>query len=153
MSYELTYAEINNRSPFNKSSAKMRYSFPKTERFNYGYGKNSSKQFLYNLPEVSDPRGTSLGYGKKSDFMKVEDYKKASITDTRNNFNPKKTLSPSYTFGASRSVYDKVVSYIYIFFIFFTNKKLRLFPIEEKFLIKMCQGLPNIIYLPPTDLG
>ena len=114
MIYENTFAEINNKSPFNHSTAKMRYSFPKTERFNYGFGKNSSKQFLYNLPEVKDPRGTSIGYGKKSDFMKVEDYKKASLTDTRNNFNLNKSLSPSYSFGVSRNFYDKVVSYLYI---------------------------------------
>lgn len=113
MSYELTYAEVNHKSPMNKSTAKMRYSIPKAERFNYGLGKNSSKQFLYNLPEVRDYRGTSIGYGKKSDFMKIEEYKKAPFTDTRNNFNPKKTLSPSYTFGASRSSYEKVVSYFF----------------------------------------
>ena len=109
MSYELTYAEINNKCPMNHSTAKMRYSIPKTERFNYGYGKNSSKQFLYNLPDVKDYRGTSIGYGKKSDFLKVEEYKKAPITDTRNNFDVKKALSPSYSFGASRHSYDKVV--------------------------------------------
>jgi hypothetical protein len=117
-SYQMTFSEINNKSPFNNSTAKMRYSFPKSERFAYNYGKNSSKQFLYDLPEVSYQRGTSIGYGKKSDFTKVEDYKKASFTDTRNNFNVKKA-SPCYTFGASRSVYDKVVRLIFICINFF----------------------------------
>jgi hypothetical protein len=111
-SYEMTFAEIINKSPVNNSTAKMRYSFPKSERFVYDYGKNSSRQFLYDLPEVSNQRGTSIGYGKKSDFTKVEDYKRASFTDTRNNFNLKKA-SHCYTFGASRSVYNKVVRYIF----------------------------------------
>lgn len=112
----MTFSEINSKSPINHSTAKMRYSFPKTERFNNDYGKNKSRQFLFNIPEVAfNHRAASIGYGKKSDFTKVEDYKKASFTDTRNNFDVKKA-SHCYTFGASRSVYEKVVRfYIYIF--------------------------------------
>ena len=89
-----TFAETNNKNPMNHSVSKMRYSFPKTKRFDYGYGKDSSKQFIYNLPEVQGKRGTSLGYGKKSNFMHVEEYKKASLTDTRNNFGQKKGVLP-----------------------------------------------------------
>jgi hypothetical protein len=104
-----TYAEKNNKNPMNNSKSKMRYSFPKSERFNINYGKNTSKQFFYNLPEVKQTRSTSLGYGNKLNFMKVEEYKKVAYYDTRNNFDKKLAYTPSFSFGASRKVYNKVV--------------------------------------------
>jgi hypothetical protein len=106
-----SFCEINEKSLLNSSTAKMKYSFPKSQRLVYYYGKNSSKQFLYNLPDVSNHRGTSLGYGKKTDFTIVEDYKKANIYDTRNNLDINKP-TPCYTFGISRNAYDKVVNKI-----------------------------------------
>jgi hypothetical protein len=109
MSYECTHAEMINKSPMNHSTAKMMYSFPKTKRFNENYVKNKSKQFLFSLPEVKNIRSTSIGYGKKSDFTKVDDLRKVPFYDFKSDFDPKKSFSPSYTFGISRHFYDKVV--------------------------------------------
>jgi len=109
MSYEIPFAEYVNKSPLNHSTAKMMYSFPKTQRFNYGYGKNSSKTFLYNLPDVRDYRGTSIGLGKKSDFTHVDDIHKAPFYSNKDGFDVKNSGSPSYTFGISRHFFDKVV--------------------------------------------
>ena len=105
----ITFNEKNFKNTMNNSKAKMRYSFPKTERFKENYGKNSSKQFYYNIPEIKDTRGTSLGYGKKSNFTKIEDYKTAPYTDIRNNFDKKLAYTPSYSFGVSRKHFNKVV--------------------------------------------
>jgi hypothetical protein len=107
--YEPTFSEANFKSPLNYSTAKMRYSFPKAERFNNKYGQYSSKQFLYNIPDSFKKQGTSLGYGEKTDFTKVQEYKKAAFTDTRNNLSARKAFSPSYSFGVSRSSFEKVV--------------------------------------------
>jgi hypothetical protein len=107
----------------------MRYSFSKSKRFDYNYGKNSSKQFIYNLPEVRDNRATSLGYGDRSNFTKVEDYKKAPFTDTRNNINMKnRTFSPSYSFGTSWKYYEKVVKN------FLFNNILKIIPNKGKII-------------------
>jgi hypothetical protein len=110
-----SFNEKNNKNPMNNSKAKMRYSFPKSERFKYNSGKNSSMEFLYNIPDNKETRGTSLGYGKKLNFTKVEDYKTAPYTDIRNNFDKKLAYTPSYSFGVSRKYFNKVVrKFIYI---------------------------------------
>jgi hypothetical protein len=109
MSFERPFAEIINKSPLNHSSAKMMYSFPQTKRFDYGYGKNSSKTFLYNLPDVRDFRGTSIGLGNKSDFTKTSNVHKVAFYSNKDGFDLKKSGKPAYSFGISRSYFDKVV--------------------------------------------
>ena len=51
----------------NHSSAKMQYSFPKSDRFNLRDGSKSPDVF-YNIPDTRSRRGTSFGYGSKMDF-------------------------------------------------------------------------------------
>lgn len=109
MSYEIPFAETVNKSSLNHSTAKMMFSFPKTERFNYGYGKNSSKTFLYNIPDLGYNKGTSIGYGRKSDFTKVSDIHKSPFYTYEDGFDPKISGKPAFTFGVSRHCFDKVV--------------------------------------------
>ena len=109
MSTEMSFANIVNRSPLNHTKAKMMYTFPKTERFNYGFGKNSCKTFLYNLPEVKDFRSTSIGFGKKSDFTKTNETHKVPFYDNKRGFDSNNSRSPAYSMGVSRHFFDKVV--------------------------------------------
>jgi len=109
MSNEMPFSLMVNRSPLNHSKSKMMYSFPKTERFNYGYGKKSSKTFHYNLPDVRDFRGSSIGYGKKSDFTKTNDINKVPFYEYKDCFNIRSSGSPAYTMGISRHYYERVV--------------------------------------------
>lgn len=110
MSYEMPFPEIINKSPLNHSPSKMMYSFPKTSRFNYGYGKDSSKTFLYDLPEIQNKtKGASIGYGHKSDFTKVPDIHKAAFHEYKDGFDFKKSGQPAFSFGVSRHFFDKVV--------------------------------------------
>jgi len=109
MSLDRPFSEKINKSQLNHSTAKMMYSFPKTERFNYGYGKNSSKTFLYNLPNVRDFRGSSIGFGKKSDFTKTNDIHEVPFYNHKDGFDLRKSGQPAYSFGISRHFYEKVV--------------------------------------------
>lgn len=109
MSTELPFATLVNRSPLNHSTAKMMYSFTKTERFNYGFGKNSCKTFHYNLPEVRSFRGTSIGFGKKSDFTKTNETHKVPFYGYNRGFDSNNSRSPAYSMGVSRHFFDKVV--------------------------------------------
>ncbi len=111
MSFEIHFPEIINKSPLNHSPSKMMYSFPTTKRFEYGYGKNSSKTFLYDLPEIKNKtKGASIGYGKKSDFTQVPESRKAAFHEYTDNFDYKKSGMPAFSFGVSRHFFDKVVS-------------------------------------------
>jgi hypothetical protein len=49
-----------------------------------------------------------LGKGKKFDFAKLNNNKCAEFYESQTDFNPKKPNAPSYSFGISRSYYDKV---------------------------------------------
>lgn len=109
MSNEVPFAKLINKSQLNHSTAKMMYSFPKTQRFNYGFGKNSSKTFHYNLPEVKNFRGTSIGFGIKSDFTKTNDINKVPFYDNKRRFDSNNSRSPAYSMGISRHFFDKVV--------------------------------------------
>lgn len=106
-----SYADKVNKSPMNHSTAKMMYSFPREQRFENNYGKNSSKTIFYQVPEIRDLRATSIGYGRKSDFTKVDDIKKVPFYNFKNTFDRNVSGAPSYSFGASRDSYDKVVCF------------------------------------------
>ena len=114
MSNEMLFANVINRSPLNHSTAKMMYSFPKTERFNYGWGKNSSKSFHYNLPDVKNFRGTSIGLGKKSDFTKTNDINKVPFYDNKRGFDSNNSRSPAYSMGIYRHFFQKMVCEFFI---------------------------------------
>jgi hypothetical protein len=109
MSTEIPFAQLINKSSLNHSTAKMMYSFPKTERFNYGFGRNSSRTFHYNLPEVKNFRGTSIGFGKKSDFTKTNDLHTVPFYDNKRGFDSNNSRTPAYSMGISRHFFDKVV--------------------------------------------
>lgn len=76
MSMVNNYYEDVNRSPNNKSTAKMLYSFPRSERF---ATKNKVLYYfllcrcdkIYNLPSTNHKKAPGLGYGTKSDFTKA----------------------------------------------------------------------------------
>lgn len=63
---------------------------------------------MYNLPEVKSMRSTSLGFGNKYDFTKEHKDKSQTFYNTSRDFDPKKSNAPAFTFGISRSFYDKV---------------------------------------------
>jgi hypothetical protein len=53
-------------------------------------------------------RSTTLGRGSKYDFTKDHKNKCASIYNSQSDFDPKNPHSPRFTFGISRSHYEKV---------------------------------------------
>ena len=110
MSCEIPFPEIINKSPLNHSPSKMMFSFPKTKRFESSFAKNSSRTFLYDLPEIKNKtKGASIGYGKKSDFTKVPEIRKAAFHEYKDNFDFKSSGKPAFTFGISRHFFEKVV--------------------------------------------
>ncbi len=56
-------------SALNNSSAKMQYSFPKSDRFSLTPGSKIIDVF-YDIPDTRSKRGTSFGIGSKMDFSK-----------------------------------------------------------------------------------
>lgn len=53
-------------------------------------------------------RSTSFGYGKRSDFTKESKNKCQELYNIKSTFEDKKNGVPAYTFGISRSFYEKV---------------------------------------------
>lgn len=53
-------------------------------------------------------RAASIGKGTKYDFTKEHKDKNSQFYEKGSDFDPKKSHSPSWTFGISRSHYDKV---------------------------------------------
>lgn len=110
------------KSPLNRSKSKHFYSFSKSIRFD-DMKSQSSKTFTYELPTVKSRRSTSLGYGKKFDFVIKHINKKAPFYDIPSDFNPKKPANPAFSFGIGRQFYDKVyytmnlliLIYLYLF--------------------------------------
>eukprot|EP00357_Protocruzia_adherens_P022362 CAMPEP_0114987712 /NCGR_PEP_ID=MMETSP0216-20121206/9170_1 /TAXON_ID=223996 /ORGANISM="Protocruzia adherens, Strain Boccale" /LENGTH=390 /DNA_ID=CAMNT_0002350361 /DNA_START=37 /DNA_END=1209 /DNA_ORIENTATION=+ len=96
-------------SPLNLSKSKQLFSFPRTERFKREVDHATKQAPLYSLPEVSEKRAASFGYGRKSDFTSTNRDTPAPnkyVVDSE--FTPAKHKKCSYSFGASREVYDKV---------------------------------------------
>jgi len=73
------------KSPINRSKSKHLYSFSKCIRFD-DIKNNSSKTFTYELPTLKNRRSTSLGYGKKFDFIIKHINKKVPFYDLPSEF-------------------------------------------------------------------
>jgi hypothetical protein len=104
MSIIVAQGEVISKSPMNTSKSKMMYSFSKTQRF-FSQKKNLCDT-IYTFPEVRTTRSTTFGFGNKYDFTKT----KSSVPyyNLPTDFDSKKPYLPSYTFGISRSYYEKV---------------------------------------------
>lgn len=96
----ITGASICN-SPLNHSLTKQMYSFGKAERFPKisQYGTFS----FYNLPDVKTMRGTSFGYGNKSDFT-LRDTKldQPAFYPFNHEVESRYPYAPKYSFGLGR---------------------------------------------------
>jgi hypothetical protein len=105
MSIIIAAGETISKSPLNNSPSKMMYSFPKTQRF--FYQKRPVCDTLYVCPDNKPKRSTSFGYGNKYDFTKTKNT--APYYNLPTDFDPKKSYHPKYSFGISRSFYEKVI--------------------------------------------
>jgi len=94
-------------SPINKSKAKQTYSFSKGLRFEE-IKLQGSKTFSYELPTMKNRRSTSMGYGKKFDFIIKHINKKTPFYDLPSEFNHQKPTTPAFSFGIGRKFYDRV---------------------------------------------
>ena len=103
-------------SPINRSKSKHTYSFSKSMRFEQ-LKSPPSKTFLYELPSVKNKRSTTMGYGKKFDFVIKHINKKVPFYDIPSDFNLKRPQTPAYSFGIARQFYDKVI-------LFFKSEKI-----------------------------
>jgi len=96
------------KSPINNSKSKHLYSFSKSIRFDE-IKSQGSKTFTYELPTLKNRRSTSMGYGKKYDFVIKHINKKTPFYDLPSDFNSKKPPTPAFSFGIARHFYDKVI--------------------------------------------
>jgi len=71
----LERGEKISRHAMNHSKTKQMYSFPKEKRFREKQKEHT--EYLYEIPGTKETRTTSLGYGKKYDFV-AEYLKKAN---------------------------------------------------------------------------
>jgi hypothetical protein len=94
-------------SPINNSKGKSTYSFSKGIRFDEIKLKGS-KTFHYELPIVKNERSTSMGYGKKFDFIIKHINKRVPFYDIPSEFNSKKPKTPAFSFGIGREYYERV---------------------------------------------
>ena len=83
-------------SALNTSKSKAAYSFGKQIRFQKYIPKDNYYSF-YNLPSTITVRSTSLGFGKKFDFTKRNNFSSEFLSNPINNFDSKYKNSPSYT--------------------------------------------------------
>jgi hypothetical protein len=86
----------------NTSTSKAMYAFSRAPRFHSVSKDNST--FLYNLPDVANRNGTSIGYGKKTNFVPSTLGRSQNIYNIPREFdlNSGYNGSPKYTFGLSR---------------------------------------------------
>ena len=86
----------------NTSTSKAMYAFSRAPRF-HSISKDNST-FLYNLPDVANRNGTSIGYGKKTNFVPSTLGRSQNIYNIPREFdlNSGYNGSPKYTFGLSR---------------------------------------------------
>ena len=68
-----------------------------------------SDVIYYPLPDLHAKRTTSFGYGKRSDFTSGSKYKCQEQYNIKSIFEDKKNGIPAYSFGISRSFYEKVL--------------------------------------------
>ena len=95
------YQRIN--SSLNDSTTKHAYSFGHAIRFKANLKKDTLFHF-YNLPELKCNRGTTLGYGKKNDYIKLVGCGSNQLYAAPNYFDPKQHNAPVYSFGTSRPI-------------------------------------------------
>ena len=94
-------------SPINRSKSKHTFSFSKSTRFEE-IKSPASKTFVYELPSLKSNRSTTLGFGKKFDFVIKHINKQVPFYEIPSDFGAKKPQSPAYSFGISRQFFDKV---------------------------------------------
>ena len=95
------YQRIN--SSLNDSLTKQAYSFGHAIRFKRNEKMDTLFHF-YNLPELKSNRGTTLGYGKKNDSIKLIGCGSNKLYAAPNYFDPKQHNAPVYSFGTSRPI-------------------------------------------------
>ena len=95
------------QSPVNRSKSKQTYSFSKSQRFDE-IKLRGCKTFSYEIPTMKNRRSTSMGYGKKYDFILKHINHKTPFYDLPSEFNNKKPVNPAFSFGIGRKFYDKV---------------------------------------------
>ena len=83
-------------SRLNTSKSKAAYSFGKQIRFKNNIQKDNYYSF-YNLPSTITARSTSIGFGKKYDFTKRNNFSGEYLSTPINSFDSKYKNSPSYT--------------------------------------------------------
>lgn len=98
--------EAISKSPINKSKSKQMYSFSKSRRFPDPFKKEDIQ--FYNFSFWKGNRSTSMGYGTKYDFTKENKDKCQNFYNLPTDFDTRKPFLPAYTFGMSRSCFDKV---------------------------------------------
>ena len=87
----------------NNSTSKAMYSFPLTIRFKKDEVDNST--FFYDMPSSLSTRGTSIGYGKKSNILLSRKGKSDNIYNLPMGFNLNdRDGTPKYTFGYGRDI-------------------------------------------------
>ena len=93
-------------SPLNRSKSKQAFSFGKLERFleekkYHNMICRRSPDKFYDLPDSLDRRATTLGFGKKVEFIKKDAVDPAKY-HIKSEFEDK---SKGYSFGLKREVY------------------------------------------------
>jgi hypothetical protein len=64
---------------------------------------------MYPIQDTHGKRSASFGYGTKYDFTRAKNT--APYYNLPTDFDPKKSNHPKYSFGISRSYYEKVITY------------------------------------------
>lgn len=96
------------QSPINFSKTKETHTFKKGKRF-FELKYQGSKTFSYNLPSMKNQRSTSMGFGKKQDFILKHINPNSPFYENPKEFNNKIHNSPLFSFGIARKYYDKVI--------------------------------------------
>ena len=92
---------------WNKSQAKMLYSFPKATRFTKI--KNICDADFYPLPDVKDKRAAAIGYGNRSELgFDTKSTNRPAFYPVKRDFDVGNENGPHYSFPNSRNAYDKV---------------------------------------------
>jgi hypothetical protein len=112
-------------SPINRSKSKHTFSFSKSMRFEE-VKSQASKTFVYELPNLKSNRSTTMGYGKKFDFVIKHINHKVPFYEIPSDFNTQKPQTPAFSFGIAREFYDKVLlnKFVYFYFLFLLKFKI-----------------------------
>jgi len=88
-------------SPLNNSRSKMLFSFPKAKKMGE-YLKSSCNQAFYDLPPIREKRTTSMGYGFKYDFTKINGQSPAPNAYAASSIFDEQNKKRGFSFGLSR---------------------------------------------------